>query len=57
MHSASQGVGVAPQSERVERSIWFSFFMHFSTYLMIAALTCIGLKAVYMLCQLVAFVL
>ena len=31
--------------------------MHFSYYLMIAALTCIGLKAIYVLYQLAGFVL
>ena len=45
-------------SERSERSIWFQVsHMHFSYYLMIAALTLIGFEVIYALCQLAAFVL
>ena len=53
-----QRIGVWLKSPNGPRQAFgFKSFMHFSYYLMIAALTLIGFEVIYALCQLAAFVL
>ena len=48
---------LARESGRSEAAFGFKSFMHFSYYLMIAALTLVGFEVIHALYQLAAFVL
>jgi len=57
-HSPFQRTGVWLEIPSRPREVFgFKSFMHFSYYLMIAALTLIGFEVIYALYQLVSFVL